>query len=101
MQQDALPLQMLIFRICLQPFFDSTADPLPHLAGCCACKCHDKQPVNIDRIIRICNQGKNPLHKHSCLTGSGSCRYQHIAVTCLNDLLLFVCPCYSHLFIPL
>jgi len=100
-KQGLLPLQMLILRIFLETLLQRTADSLFHLTCRCPRKSHNEQLVNIDRTHRILYHRKDPLYQNRRL--SGTCRRadQKIPVSRINDFLLFRCPFYCHLSLPL
>ena len=95
-KQRFLSLQILVIRICEQPFLDFQSDPLTHLCRRSSCKRHDQQTVNIHRMFPVRDLLQNTLYQNGCL--SGTCRRadQKIPVSKPDDLLLFFCPQISH-----
>ena len=95
-QKRLLPLQVIIVRVRLDRFLERLSDSLPHLPGGSTGKGHDQKFVHIDRVFRVCHQGKNPLHKNRRLSGTGSRAHQKILPSQTDHLLLFSGPLYSH-----
>ena len=79
-QQGKLALKPLVPRTVGKRIFHGSAYSLPHL--CCRrlCKCHNQKPVNIDRMLVLCNLLYDPFHKNGCLSGACCRRHENIAV---------------------
>ena len=91
-----LLLQMSIIRLLFQLYIDGVPDPLSHLRSGGIGKGHHKKSVNIDRLLLIQDHLNNALHQNSSLSGPRRRRYQNIAITKVNYLLLLFCKLYCH-----
>ena len=92
---------MLILWIFLEALLQGAADSLFHLSRRCTRKGHDKKLININRVHGIFHHCKDPLYQNRRLSGTGRCADQKIPVSRINDFLLFRCPFYCHLSLPL
>ena len=88
---------MHVFRILLTLCLYGGSDSLPHLRCCCLRKCHNKQTVDIYRVVLIRNSLNDSLDQHGRLSRTGGSRYEHITVTKINYFLLFGCPLHDFL----
>ena len=101
-KQRKLFLQTLVSRMLHQCFLQRLSHTLAHLPGGCIRKCHHQKPVNINRMFGIGHLLYDPLHQNCRLAGACCRRYENIAVSCVNNTLLILCPLHtSHIPVPL
>ena len=83
-----------IDRLLVVTFTNAAAAEMRERIGNAIEKCHYQKSVNIQRILLVCNAFDNTLYQNRRLTGTCCRRYQNVAVTKINDILLFCCPFY-------
>jgi hypothetical protein len=91
-KQRQLPQDVLRTRIHFKPFGNGTGNSFPHFGGSRICESHYKQPVYIDRVIRIRDFMNNPFNKNRCLPRSRCRRNQHAEALLGYRFLLFFRP---------
>ena len=92
---------MLVLGIFLETLLQGASDSLFHLACGRTRKGHDKKLININGAHGIFHHCKDPLYQNRRLSGTCRCADQKIPVSRINDFLLFRCPFYCHLSLPL
>ena len=96
MNQYALPLQVLIFRIRGKFLFQRILQSAAHLSGCRSGERHHEQPVDIHRMVRIRHHTDNPFDEHGRFAGTRCRRNQKTSPAVINDFFLFLSPFRRH-----